>query len=101
MPPAMRHKNVRTNIHQFFRLASSISLAVAVFSSTSCTTTYDAYGRPQQSVDPGLVVVGLAAAGILGYAIAENNGHHYSNNYYHGNSNYHGGGYYGGYHGGH
>jgi len=50
-------------------------------------TTYDAYGRPVQSVDPALAVAGVAAAGLVGYAISNNN-----NNY----NCYRGGGYYGG-----
>ncbi len=53
--------------------------------STNCTTTYDAYGNPRQSVDPGTAVAGAAAAGVLGYAIANNrdndNNRHYHNNY--------------------
>lgn len=57
--------------------------------SMSCMTTYDAYGRPMQTVDPALAVAGVAAAGILAYN-AGNNHHH--NNYYYGG----GGGYYGG-----
>lgn len=44
-----------------------------------CTTTYDYYGRPVQSVDPGMAAVGVAAAGILGYAIGANNSNRYSN----------------------
>jgi hypothetical protein len=36
-------------------------------------TTYDAYGRPVQSVDPALAVAGVAAAGIIGYAVASSN----------------------------
>jgi hypothetical protein len=35
----------------------------------SCTTTYDAHGRPVQSVDPGAAAMGAAAAGVAGYAI--------------------------------
>lgn len=56
-------------------------------------TTYDAYGRPMQTVDPALAVAGIAAAGIIGYAAADN--HHHHNDYYYGG----GGGYYGGGHG--
>lgn len=41
------------------------------FSSVNCTTTYDAYGNPRQSVDPGTAVAGAAAAGVIGYAIAD------------------------------
>lgn len=49
-----------------FVLAGAFAL-----SSTNCTTTYDAYGRPRQSVDPGTAAAGVAAAGILGYALAK------------------------------
>lgn len=51
-------------------IAAVAALALAV-TSTSCMTTYDAYGRPVQSVDPGLAVAGIAAAGLIGYALAE------------------------------
>ena len=61
------------------------ALLGAAGAGTSCMTTYDAYGRPVQSVDPGMALAGAAAAGLVGYAIANNN------NYYHG------GYYYGGY----
>lgn len=53
--------------------------------STNCTTTYDAYGNPRQSVDPGTAVAGAAAAGVLGYAIANNRGNNHrghSRSYY-------------------
>ncbi len=46
-------------------LAGAFALA-----STNCTTTYDAYGNPRRSVDPGTAVAGAAAVGVLGYAIA-------------------------------
>lgn len=82
-------------------VAAVLGLAVT----TSCTTTYDAYGRPVQSVDPGLALLGVAAAGVAGYAIAEanNDGHrhykHHSRSYGH---RYHGQGYNHGYgYGGH
>ncbi len=48
-----------------FILAGAFAL-----SSTNCTTTYDAYGNPRNSIDPGTAVAGAAAAGVLGYAIA-------------------------------
>ncbi|WP_193210734.1 hypothetical protein [Luteolibacter marinus] len=49
----------------------------------SCMTTYDAYGRPVQTVDPGAAAVGIAAAGLVGYAIGQNNDHHhYHGGYY-------------------
>jgi hypothetical protein len=63
--------------------------------SASCTTSYDAYGNPRQSVDPGVALMGVAAAGIVGYALADDNNHHHSNHYYGGG--YYGGGSYGGY----
>lgn len=57
---------------------------------TSCTTTYDAAGRPVQSVDPGTAAAGAVAAGALGYAIGQNNdndrryyGSGYRRPYYH------------------
>lgn len=48
-------------------VAATVSLAA-----TSCTTTYDTYGRPVQSVDPGVAVAGAAAAALVGYAVADN-----------------------------
>lgn len=59
---------------------------------TSCMTTYDAYGRPVQSVDPALAVAGIAAAGIAGYALAESNDNNCRNDYY--NNSYYGSHYY-------
>lgn len=70
-------------------LAGAISLV-----STNCTTTYDAYGNPRQSVDPGTAVAGAAAAGVLGYAIA-NNRDNDNNRNYHNNHRGHGRSYYG------
>lgn len=61
-------------------------LAVCIASSVSCMTTYDTYGRQVQTVDPGLALAGVAAAGLVGYAIANNNDH----------CDYRGGRYYGG-----
>ncbi len=72
-------------------------------------TTYDGYGRPVQSVDPGLAVAGVAAAGLVGYAAANNNNHRGRHNYnttvsYETYRSYddcdYGGGYGGGYYGG-
>jgi hypothetical protein len=44
--------------------------AMGALLGTSCMTTYDAYGRPVQSVDPALAVAGVATAGLVGYALA-------------------------------
>ncbi len=63
------------------------ALAACSFASVSCVTTYDTMGRPVQTVDPAVAVAGVAAAGVLGYALANDNHHH------------HHGGYYGGYQG--
>ena len=73
--------------------ATFVLVLVALGASVSCMTTYDAAGRPVQSVDPGVAVAGAAAAGLAGYAIGSNRHDHY----------YYGGGhhrrpYYGGYH---
>lgn len=52
--------------------------------SMSCMTTYDAAGRPVQSVDPGAATAGIVAAGLIGYALADDNDHyhHYHGGYY-------------------
>ena len=51
-------------------LTLMVTGAVAL-ASTNCTTTYDSYGNPRQSVDPGTAAAGVAAAGVLGYALAK------------------------------
>lgn len=69
------------------RVIVSLCAAALVLAGSSCSTTYDAYGRPQQSVDPGVALAGVAAAGLIGYAIADNNR---NDNYYrHGGYNDH------------
>lgn len=50
-----------------------ILLGAFALASTNCTTTYDAYGNPRNSVDPGTAVAGAAAVGVLGYALANKN----------------------------
>ncbi len=84
----------------FFRQIAFSSLVVGALASTSCMTTYDGYGRPVQSVDPGAAVAGAAAAGVLGYALANDNNHrsHYRGGQY--GRPYYGGRYYGGSYGG-
>jgi hypothetical protein len=66
---------VKTILFRIFSRSVALPvLTVALgLGGVGCTTTYDYYGRPVQSVDPGLAAVGVAAAGILGYAIAANN----------------------------
>jgi hypothetical protein len=64
-----------------------IKLAAVVITAafaTSCMTTYDAYGRPVQSVDPAVAATGVVAAGVLGYALANDNDHrHHHRGHYH------------------
>jgi len=52
--------------------------SLAALLGTSCMTTYDAYGRPVQSMDPGAAVAGMATAAIIGYALGndDDDGHH-------------------------
>ena len=54
-------------------IATLVTAGALALASTSCMTTYDAYGRPVQSVDPGAAAAGAVAAGALGYAIGQNN----------------------------
>jgi hypothetical protein len=51
----------------------------------SCTTAYDAYGRPLQVVDPAVAVLGAAAVGALAYGLATSDDHdhrHYRSRHY-------------------
>lgn len=60
------------------RLVAAMAMAIL---STSCMTTYDAQGRPVQSMDPGAAAATAVAAGAVGYAIGQNNS---NRNYYYG-----------------
>jgi uncharacterized membrane protein len=77
------------------------ALLACVALSASCTTSYDAYGNPKQTVDPGVAIMGVAAAGLIGYALADdddnycNSGNYYGGGY--GGGRYSRGGYGGGY----
>jgi hypothetical protein len=87
----------------FLPIVAALSLGLA----TSCTTMYDANGRPVDVITPEGAAVAALAAGVIGYAIGENqNGHHgyhghggHGYGYGHGGYGYYGGGYrgYGGY----
>lgn len=75
------------NLSRIITATALIALSPLI---TSCTTTYDAAGRPVQSVDPGAAAAGAVAAGALGYAIGQNNdndrryyGSGYRRPYYH------------------
>jgi hypothetical protein len=73
---------------QYIRPLMIVASLVCIGMTTSCMTSYDAYGRPVQSVDPGLAVAGIAAAGIIGYAAAQNNRPRYYDNGYYDNGYY-------------
>ena len=70
----------------FVRVTGFATLAALIFSNVSCMTTYDANGRPMQTVDPVVAVAGVAAAGLIGYAVANNHSGHrgYHRNHYYG-----------------
>jgi len=59
-------------------LLHAVAAVVIAATATSCYTTYDAYGRPVQSVDPGAATAAALAAGAIGYSI----GHHHDHDYY-------------------
>jgi hypothetical protein len=80
------HTAVKTKLSatRLFRLVALPLVLAFGASSVGCVTTYDPYGRPVQTVDPAVAVAGVAAAGLIGYAIGDSRG----------GSCYHGGGYY-------
>ena len=59
-----------------------IFCTLIVSTAASCTTAYDAYGRPQQVVTPGGALLGAAAVGLLAYGLSNNGGNnrHRNNN---------------------
>ena len=78
----------------------SILAAVIVSFTSSCTTAYDAYGRPQQVISPGGALLGAAVVGLVAYGLASggnsNNNRHcqsnrpgYNNNSYGNNGHRH------------
>jgi hypothetical protein len=71
-------------------LLLKVSALLVLLPLASCMTTYDAAGRPVQSVDPAAATVGIAAAGLVGYAIGRNNEPRYCGPGYYG-APYHGG----------
>ena len=77
-------KNMKT-------IATLVTAGALALASTSCMTTYDAYGRPVQSVDPGAAAAGAVAAGALGYAIGQHNDdrYYYGGGYYHHRRHWH------------
>jgi hypothetical protein len=75
----------------FHRLVLAVVIAT---STSSCMTAYDAYGRPQEVVDPGAALVGAAAVGLLAYGLSESNHHHYRDNYRYRDNGYYAHSYY-------
>jgi hypothetical protein len=73
--------------------------------SASCTTVYDAQGRPQQVVTPEGAAMGILAAGLVGYALNDDDDHkrhkkhqRYNRGHgYYGGHGYRGGSHHGGY----
>lgn len=57
----------------FLRIALAV---VLVASGASCTTAYDAYGRPRTVVEPGAALLGAAAVGLLAYSLADDDHDH-------------------------
>jgi len=74
----------------FLKLAA-ISLAATL--GVSCTTTYDQQGRAVKSVTPEGALIGVAAAGLIGYSISKNR--HKKDNHYGYDNRGHGGRHYG------
>jgi hypothetical protein len=82
--PSIGFVKTPSTISRLFRGSVISILVVAIGASMSCMTTYDAYGRPVQSVDPGVAVAGVAAAGLVGYALANDNDRHRHHGRYYG-----------------
>ncbi len=85
---------------------SWIKLTVAGMASalllSNCTTTYDAYGRPVQSVDPVAVAAGAVILGAVAYSAGKDDRHRHRSHhrsYRRGYDRGHCGDYYGGYRG--
>jgi hypothetical protein len=64
------------------KLVSLTLIGVLAMTGVSCHTSYDAYGNPRQAVDPGVAVAGVAAAGVLAYAIGRDRNDDYNHGYY-------------------
>ncbi len=63
-------------------LLLTLSLVIGVSAMSSCTTAYDAHGRPVQVVDPAAAAVGALAIGAAAYAIGNNNRDHRGGSHY-------------------
>ncbi len=83
---------MKKNLQRLVLTALMLSLGV------SCTTAYDAYGRPRQVVEPGAALLGAAAVGLLAYGLSDNGHRNHRYSGYHGGHHDHG---YSGHYGGH
>ena len=64
-------------------LLRSVAAGMLLVFGASCTTAYDAYGRPRQVVEPGVAVLGAAAVGLTALALANSgNNHRRDSRYY-------------------
>lgn len=75
---------MKTTFHRLILAALMASMGV------SCTTAYDAYGRPRTVVEPGAALLGAAAVGLLAYGLANNNdgGYRHRRHYSHHHCDY-------------
>lgn len=72
---------------RFFLLAAVLPLLLGGF--TSCTTMYDAQGRPVEVVTPEGAALAAVAAGVVGFALADDDhdrSRHRGSHRYHGRS---------------
>ena len=53
------------------RILTYLTIGALIGSSVSCTTTYDAYGNPRQTVTPAGAAAGAAVVGFLAYSLAK------------------------------
>ncbi len=75
MRPRLRLKGMRRTL-----LTTAIASA-CLLGGVSCTTMYDAQGNPRQVVSPEGAALAAVAAGVIGYAIADDNDHHHHRKY--------------------
>lgn len=54
---------------------TAVAMAFSLFA--SCTATYDAYGQPQQSIDPAAAAIGAVALGAIAYSVGKDHGNHH------------------------
>ena len=74
--------------NSWIKLTAAAALSALLLS--NCVQTYDSYGRPVQTVDPGAALVGAAVIGAIVYSAGNNNSHRYRSNYrYHSGNRYH------------